>query len=300
MRLSALKNLHAARTALLIGAAGLLLLTIKEEPMNIETETQRTEKHHNRLITEKSPYLFQHADNPVNWYPWSDEAFEKARKEDKPIFLSIGYSTCHWCHVMAHESFENPEVAALMNEVFVSIKVDREERPDIDNVYMTVCQMMTGSGGWPLTIIMTPEKKPFFAATYKALFSLKTEPIKIELDDEIIETKAVSVTVSNMKYAGGGMVFDPGARLDDGLFDICIVREVEKLSFALTFPQMYRDTGAQHPALSRYRSSTVKLFTERTVEKMFDGNINGETPLEANILPEAIDVFVPSDNIANL
>jgi hypothetical protein len=121
---------------------------------------------HNRLIHEKSPYLLQHAENPVDWYAWEPEAFEKARKENKPIFLSIGYSTCHWCHVMAHESFENPEVARLMNEVFVCIKVDREERPDIDNIYMRVCQMMTGSGGWPLTILMTPDKKPFFAGTY--------------------------------------------------------------------------------------------------------------------------------------
>lgn len=120
----------------------------------------------NRLINETSPYLLQHAHNPVNWYPWGPEAFRKAQEENKPIFLSIGYSTCHWCHVMAHESFENPEVARLMNEVFISIKVDREERPDIDNVYMSACQMMTGGGGWPLSIIMTPDKKPFFAATY--------------------------------------------------------------------------------------------------------------------------------------
>jgi uncharacterized protein YyaL (SSP411 family) len=125
-----------------------------------------SEMSQNRLRFEKSPYLLQHADNPVDWYPWGPEAFEKARKEDKPIFLSIGYSTCHWAHVMEHESFEDPEVAALMNEVFVSVKVDREERPDIDHIYMTVCQMMTGGGGWPLTVIMTPDKKPFFAATY--------------------------------------------------------------------------------------------------------------------------------------
>jgi uncharacterized protein YyaL (SSP411 family) len=120
----------------------------------------------NRLIHEKSPYLLQHASNPVNWYPWGEEAFKKAKKEDRPIFLSIGYSTCHWCHVMEHESFEDAEVARLMNENFVSIKVDREERPDIDNVYMKICQMITGRGGWPLTIIMTPDKKPFFAGTY--------------------------------------------------------------------------------------------------------------------------------------
>ncbi len=120
----------------------------------------------NKLTEEKSPYLKQHADNPVDWYPWGKEAFEKAKAENKPVFLSIGYATCHWCHVMAHESFEDPEIAELMNEAFVNIKVDREERPDIDSTYMTVCQMLTGQGGWPLTIIMTPEKEPFFAGTY--------------------------------------------------------------------------------------------------------------------------------------
>lgn len=120
----------------------------------------------NRLKQEKSPYLMQHGENPVDWYPWCEEAFQKATREDKPIFLSIGYSTCHWCHVMAHESFEDREVADLLNRAFISIKVDREERPDIDAVYMSVCQAMTGSGGWPLTIFMTPEQKPFFAGTY--------------------------------------------------------------------------------------------------------------------------------------
>ncbi|UCB48350.1 MAG: thioredoxin domain-containing protein [Deltaproteobacteria bacterium] len=129
-------------------------------------ESKPLEKKPNRLIHEKSPYLLQHAYNPVDWYPWGEEAFEKARKEDKPIFLSIGYSTCHWCHVMERESFEDRDVSKLMNETFVSIKVDREERPDLDHVYMTVCQMLTGSGGWPLNIMMTPDKRPFFAATY--------------------------------------------------------------------------------------------------------------------------------------
>ena len=123
-------------------------------------------KKSNHLLNEKSPYLIQHADNPVDWYPWGEEAFEKAKNENKPVFLSIGYSTCHWCHVMAHESFEDPEIGNLMNEIFVSIKVDREERPDLDNIYMTVCQLMTGTGGWPLTVIMTPNKKPFFSGTY--------------------------------------------------------------------------------------------------------------------------------------
>lgn len=122
--------------------------------------------HTNKLINEKSPYLLQHSHNPVNWYPWGREAFEKAVNEDKPIFLSIGYSTCHWCHVMEKESFEDEDVAELLNKDYISIKVDREERPDIDAVYMSACQTMNGQGGWPLTIIMTPEQKPFFAATY--------------------------------------------------------------------------------------------------------------------------------------
>ncbi len=123
-------------------------------------------KHENRLSNENSPYLLQHANNPVNWYPWSDEAFKKAAKEDKPIFLSIGYSTCHWCHVMEKESFEDTEVAALLNSNFICIKVDREERPEIDSIYMKICQIFTGSGGWPLTILMTPDKEPFYADTY--------------------------------------------------------------------------------------------------------------------------------------
>lgn len=120
----------------------------------------------NRLIHEKSPYLLQHARNPVDWYPWSEDAFAKAKRENKPVFVSIGYSTCHWCHVMERESFENEEVARILNEKFVAIKVDREERPDIDAIYMLVCQMMTGQGGWPLSVFLTPERVPFYAGTY--------------------------------------------------------------------------------------------------------------------------------------
>ncbi|CAB1063620.1 Uncharacterized protein YyaL [Olavius sp. associated proteobacterium Delta 1] len=120
----------------------------------------------NHLINEKSPYLIQHAHNPVDWHPWSEASFEQARKANKPIFLSVGYATCHWCHVMEKESFEDEETAGYLNDTFVCIKVDREERPDIDAVYMAACQMLTGSGGWPLSIFMTPQKKPFFAATY--------------------------------------------------------------------------------------------------------------------------------------
>jgi uncharacterized protein YyaL (SSP411 family) len=120
----------------------------------------------NRLINEKSPYLLQHAYNPVDWYPWGEEAFARAKAEDKPVFLSIGYSSCHWCHVMERESFADPAVAELLNRDFISIKVDREERPDLDHIYMAACQALTGQGGWPLTVFLTPDKKPFFAGTY--------------------------------------------------------------------------------------------------------------------------------------
>ena len=132
----------------------------------VNARGSKEENEMNRLQHEMSPYLRQHAENPVDWYPWGDEAFDRAASEDKPIFLSIGYSTCHWCHVMEEESFADTEVAELLNASFISIKVDREERPDIDHIYMTVSQLLTGGGGWPLNIIMTPDKRPFFAATY--------------------------------------------------------------------------------------------------------------------------------------
>src|SRR5512139_2000514 len=120
----------------------------------------------NRLANETSPYLLQHKDNPVDWYPWGEEAFAKATAEDKPVLLSVGYSSCHWCHVMAHESFEDPATAAVMNQYFVNMKVDREERPDVDSVYMAAVQALTGSGGWPMTVFMAPDGRPFYAGTY--------------------------------------------------------------------------------------------------------------------------------------
>src|SRR6185295_14245760 len=120
----------------------------------------------NRLQHETSPYLLQHANNPVDWYPWGDEAFAKAKAENKPLLLSIGYSACHWCHVMAHESFEDEEIAQLMNDNFVNIKVDREERPDLDQIYMNAVQMMTHHGGWPMTVFLTPDGAPFYGGTY--------------------------------------------------------------------------------------------------------------------------------------
>lgn len=148
----------------------------------------------NMLKNETSPYLLQHSENPVNWYPWRQEAFEKARTEDKPIFLSIGYSSCHWCHVMAHESFESLKTAKILNEKFISIKVDREERPDIDSVYMSVCQAFTGSGGWPMSIFMTWDKKPFFAGTYFPPYSRNGMPGFFEL------LNAISSQWQNNRY----------------------------------------------------------------------------------------------------
>ena len=140
----------------------------------------------NRLVFESSPYLLQHAANPVDWYPWGDEAFEEAKSQNKPIFLSIGYTTCHWCHVMEHESFEDEEVASLMNDAFINIKVDREERPDIDNIYMSVTQMLNNRGGWPMTVIMTPEAQPFFAGTY---FPKETRYGRIGMTDLVPKVK---------------------------------------------------------------------------------------------------------------
>lgn len=149
--------------------------------------TMVIDKKSNRLINEKSPYLLQHAYNPVDWFSWSEEAFEKAKKEDKPVFLSIGYSTCHWCHVMERESFEDEEVAEVLNRDFISIKVDREERSDIDSIYMTFCQAYTGGGGWPLTVILTPDKKPFFAGTYFPKNSRYGMPGIIEVLNKVSE-----------------------------------------------------------------------------------------------------------------
>src|SRR5438874_1015209 len=159
------------RSLALICAVGLTAcrkeLTRSNPINNVKTESPvSTHSHTNRLAREKSPYLLQHQFNPVDWYAWGEEAFAKARQENKPVFVSIGYSTCHWCHVMERESFESEEVARVLNEHFVCIKVDREERPDVDKIYMTFVQATTGQGGWPLNVFLTPELKPFFGGTY--------------------------------------------------------------------------------------------------------------------------------------
>ncbi|NBC16721.1 MAG: DUF255 domain-containing protein [Bacteroidetes bacterium] len=180
----------------------------------------------NRLDDAQSPYLLQHKDNPVAWWPWCDEAFEVAKAEDKPVFLSIGYSTCHWCHVMAHESFQNIEVAGMMNMSFVNIKVDREERPDLDQLYMTVCQMMTGRGGWPLTVLLTPDKRPFFAGTYLPRESRQGQMGMLDFIPRVREMwndeegrakllssadEVVGMLEKAAQHEGGAMALDPDA-----------------------------------------------------------------------------------------
>lgn len=239
----------------------------------------------NHLANEKSPYLLQHVFNPVDWYPWSDAAFEKARKEDKPIFLSIGYSTCHWCHVMAHESFEDVIVANKMNETFVSIKVDREERPDIDGIYMEVCQMLTGSGGWPLTIIMTPEKMPFFAGTYfpkeerfgkigmiELIFRIKQ--IWKEQRSEVLKSANEITAALNQKESE-----------DNGDISYPVLLELAYNNFSNHFDIQYGGFGAApkfpmpHNLLfllrywKRNNSSQALNMVEQTLQKMYFGGI---------------------------
>ena len=184
----------------------------------------------NQLIHEKSPYLLQHAHNPVDWHAWSEETFDLARKQNKPIFLSIGYATCHWCHVMEKESFEDEAVARHLNDTFISIKVDREERPDIDAVYMAVCQMLTGSGGWPLNLFLTPDKKPFFAATYIPKNNRAGRAGLIELCQQIsnlwasqtdkVNSSAASIAATLDRAFTFSAADEPGESLLDHAFEL--------------------------------------------------------------------------------
>ncbi|WP_041355911.1 thioredoxin domain-containing protein [Melioribacter roseus] len=196
--------------------------------------TERTYKI-NRLTNEKSPYLKQHSNNPVDWHPWCDEAFRIARREDKPVFLSIGYSTCHWCHVMAHESFEDEEVAELLNKNFISIKVDREERPDIDSIYMASCQLITGRGGWPLSIFLTPDGKPFYAGTYFPKYSYYGRIGFVDLLNRIIDLwnkdRNVLLRTSDEITAAINKHFESSAKeaFDDSVVDKAF--ETLKLNF---------------------------------------------------------------------
>ena len=218
---------------------------------------------HNHLKDQSSPYLLQHAENPVNWYPWCDKAFEQAKQEDKPIFLSIGYSTCHWCHVMARESFENEAVAAILNRYFISMKVDREERPDIDSVYMTFCQAFTGRGGWPMSIFMTAEQKPFFAGTYfppetrygmigfRDLLLTVAEKWKsnrsglLQTADEIVAAVHSAEDSVNSVSAVDGMDRSGGTEMVDSdmEFEIFRLPELAAVGFSQTYDSMHGGFG---------------------------------------------------------
>ncbi|WP_324823051.1 thioredoxin domain-containing protein [Sinanaerobacter sp. ZZT-01] len=256
-----------------------------------------TNNNPNQLINEKSPYLLQHAYNPVNWYPWCDEAFEKAKKEDKPIFLSIGYSTCHWCHVMAHESFEDEEVAKLLNRDYICIKVDKEERPDVDAVYMTVCQALTGSGGWPLTIVMTPEQKPFFAGTYfpkqqryqmMGLFEILTELTKHWKERrDSVEESASKIVKALKDESNSAPTFHRGFNVIHKT-DEKKIKEIfqrGKTTFAQNFDEKYGGFGhsPKFPTphnlmfLLRYhhyeKDETALYMVQKTLKQMYLGGI---------------------------
>ena len=239
----------------------------------------------NRLIHEASPYLLQHAHNPVDWYPWGQEAFDKAMKEDKPVFLSIGYSTCHWCHVMAHESFEDKDVANVLNSGFVSVKVDREQRPDIDEVYMSVCQAMTGSGGWPLSIFMGADKRPFFAGTYFprdtafgriGFIELCANVLRVWKTDRqsLLENSSRIIEHLTAQPAAGSAAEDADAVIDSGYrhLEAGFDKEHGGFSHAPKFP-------TPHNILFLLKYSTAKnepkalRMAELTLESMFRGGI---------------------------
>lgn len=266
----------------------------------------------NHLSNETSPYLLQHADNPVDWYPWGEAAFEKARREDKPVFLSIGYSTCHWCHVMARESFEDEEIASLLNRYFVSVKVDREERPDIDSVYMAACQALTGSGGWPTSLFLTPEQRPFFAGTYfparsrygmigfRSLLQTIADRWKDSRQDLLRAADQIVASLEQREGNLGDLDFslpDTAAKQFAKLFDekhggfgeAPKFPSPHNLLFLLAYSRMKADNGARHMAeltLTRMRQgglfdhigfgfcrySTDRLFLVPHFEKMLYDN----------------------------
>jgi len=248
-------------------------------------ESNQPPKQSNNLINEKSPYLLQHAHNPVNWYPWGEEAFQKAKSENKPIFLSIGYSTCHWCHVMEHESFEDEEVASKLNDKFVAIKVDREERPDIDSIYMSVAQITTGRGGWPLTIFMTPDKQPFFAGTYfpktsrfgaTGLMEILDQIASVWVDkkDEILET-AEKITDVLQKAASPYQTEYNGDELIIRAFDELDKKFDEKLGGFASAPKF----PSSHNLIfllrywKRFGDKLALSMVETTLQKMQLGGI---------------------------
>jgi len=235
--------------------------------MGYESRMTWGDKRPNRLIDQKSPYLLLHAYDPVDWFPWGSEAFAKAQQEDRPIFLSIGYSACHWCHLMQRESFQDPEVARRLNEVFVCIKVDREERPDIDAVYMEVCQSITGRGGWPLTIIMTPDKHPFFAATYLPKRGGQGQLGMLELIDRIEELwrfkrqELVGSAKRISKLLGQMTATTPG----QGLGEIFTQRAFEQLS--RSFDERYGGFGRAPKFPTPHQLSFLLRYWKRTGEE---------------------------------
>lgn len=247
-----------------------------DEPVEAEGSA---ETHHtgpaNRLIDEKSPYLLQHAYNPVDWYPWSEEAFEKARAEDKPIFLSIGYSTCHWCHVMERESFEDEEVAALMNDAFISVKVDREERPDIDGIYMSVAQITGNRGGWPLTVVMTPDQKPFFVATYIPKETRFERPGMMDLIPRI-ETAWVDDRVELLGYADqivAALQEQSAGTADSGLFTPVDLPGSNTLDLAYQqLSQRFDPVNGGFGTMPKFPSPHNMLFLLRYWQRTDDAN----------------------------
>jgi uncharacterized protein YyaL (SSP411 family) len=239
-------------------------------------------KYTNRLINSKSPYLLLHAHNPVDWYPWGEEAFAKARKENKPVFLSVGYSTCHWCHVMAHESFENPQIAKILNDNFVCIKVDREERPDIDGVYMTFVQATTGSGGWPMSVWLTPDLKPFFGGSYyppeeftpllekiAAEWNTDHDKILASADDLVGQLRQITETAVPAGSGSGKITLDQGYEEIKSSYE----PDFGGFSGAPKFPRpVALNFLLRYYARTRTRDAlAMSLFTLR---KMADGGIH--------------------------
>ena len=232
----------------------------------------------NRLQFEQSPYLLQHRENPVDWRPWGSEAFQTAREEDKPVFLSIGYSTCHWCHVMAHESFEDETVAEAINRDFIPIKVDREERPDVDAVYMAACVAMTGSGGWPLTVLLTPEQKPFWAGTYlprQALLSLLQQAARLWREDRgslLTAGEALTDRLREAEGAGTGFPDRALAGMAAGLYARSFDTRWGGFGHAPKFP-----TPHNLIFLLRYARRTGEAqagaMAEQTLESMYRGGL---------------------------
>ena len=238
----------------------------------------------NRLIFTSSPYLLQHARNPVDWYPWGEEAFEKARRENKPVFLSIGYSTCHWCHVMEHESFEDETIAATLNAHYISIKVDREERPDIDQIYMTVCQAMTGAGGWPLTVFLTPEKKPFYSGTYFPKNDRYGRPGFLRVltalrDTWTAERARVEAIGEDLQAQLSAAMVAPGGDLPDGIVERAVsilAREYDSafggFGAAPKFPMGHLLSFLLRRAVAA-GDDALRAMVEQTLLRMYRGGI---------------------------